>query len=163
MKISNIVNNPISQSNRISNNNQLPIDQPKLKSGLDIGALKNIYSNKELSKIGAVECETCAERTYVDGSDDPGVSFKTPGKISPEASASVVLSHELEHVGNEQNKAESEDREVVSQSVTLHSSLCPECGKAYIAGGVTKTTTQNKKEYKVPDDFTKGLFFDQEL
>ena len=136
---------------------------PSKEEGLNLDALKKIYGEKTLKKIGVIDCKTCAERTYVDGSDDPGVSFKTPGKIAPEVSASVVLSHELEHVSNEQAKAQAEDREVVSQSVTLHASICPECGKSYIAGGVTKTVTQNKKEYGLPDDFLKGVHLNQEV
>ena len=35
------------------------------------------------------KCETCENRKYQDGSTDPGVSFKTPGKINPDAAASV--------------------------------------------------------------------------
>ena len=30
------------------------------------------------------ECQTCKERKYQDGSDDAGVSFKTPTKIDPD-------------------------------------------------------------------------------
>lgn len=88
------------------------------------------------------ECKTCAERKYQDGSDDPGVSFKTPGHIAPEESAAKVRSHEYEHVTREQTKALREDRKVVSQTVTLHTSICPECGKAYVSGGVTNTVTK---------------------
>lgn len=35
------------------------------------------------------ECQTCKERKYQDGSNDPGVSFKTPASISPERAASA--------------------------------------------------------------------------
>ena len=34
------------------------------------------------------ECETCENRTYVDGSNENDVSFKSPGHIAPEAAAS---------------------------------------------------------------------------
>ena len=30
---------------------------------------------------------------------------------------------------------------MVSQSVTLHTDICPECGKPYISGGTTRTVT----------------------
>ena len=92
------------------------------------------------------ECKTCAERKYQDGSDDPGVSFKTAAHISPEQAASKVRSHEYEHVVREQAKAEREDRKVVSQTVTLHTSICPECGKPYVSGGVTNTVTKGNSE-----------------
>ena len=92
------------------------------------------------------ECQTCKERKYQDGSDDPGVSFKTPTNIAPEQAASAVRGHEMEHVVREQAKAQREDREVVRQTVTLHTAICPECGKAYVSGGTTETTTVAKAD-----------------
>ena len=87
------------------------------------------------------ECQTCKERKYQDGSDDPGVSFKTPTHIGPDQAASAVRGHENEHVVREQSKAQREDRKVVSQSVTYHTAICPECGRAYVSGGTTRTVT----------------------
>ena len=96
---------------------------------------------KSSEKIGAAECQTCKNRKYQDGSNDPGVSFKTPGHIDPGSSQSVVRGHEQEHVSNERSKALSEDRKIVSQSVSLFTSVCPECGRVYVSGGVTRTVT----------------------
>ena len=31
---------------------------------------------------------------------------------------------------------------MVSQSVTLHTDICPECGKVYISGVTTRTVTK---------------------
>lgn len=95
------------------------------------------------------ECKTCAERKYQDGSDDPGVSFKTAAHISPEQAAAKVRSHEYEHVVREQSKADRENKEVVSQSVRLHTDICPECGRTYVSGGVTNTVTRGKTEQPV--------------
>ena len=92
------------------------------------------------------ECKTCAERKYQDGSDDPGVSFKTAAHIAPEQAAAKVRGHEMEHVTREQAKAEREDREVVSQHVNIHTAICPECGKVYVSGGTTTTTTAAKSQ-----------------
>lgn len=92
------------------------------------------------------ECQTCKERKYQDGSDDPGVSFKTAAHIDPNRAAAVVRGHEQEHVVREQAKARQEDRKVVSQSVTLHTEICPECGRAYISGGTTRTVTKAARE-----------------
>ena len=50
--------------------------------------------------------------------------------------------HENEHVVREQAKARQDDRKVVSQSVTYHTAICPECGKAYVSGGTTRTVTK---------------------
>lgn len=91
------------------------------------------------------ECETCKNRKYQDGSDDPGVSFKNATKISPEAAASAVRGHEMEHVYRNRAEAAREDREVVSQSVVIKTAICPECGKSYVSGGETKTVTRAKQ------------------
>ena len=109
-------------------------------------------SSKEI-QTGEI-CQTCKERKYQDGSDDPSVSFKTPGHIDPEDSAAVVKSHEMEHVANEQASAKSKGKEIVSQSVSLQTSVCPECGRIYVSGGTTKTTT--KSEATLPFNFDKS-------
>ena len=85
-------------------------------------------------------------REALDGSDGMGVSFQTPTRVAPEQAASAVRGHEQEHVVREQAKAQREDRRVVSQSVTLHSEICPECGKTYISGGTTRTVTAAQQE-----------------
>lgn len=85
------------------------------------------------------ECETCKNRKYQDGSNDPGVSFKTPTKLSPESAASAVRSHENEHVSHAKTQALQEDKKIVSQSVTYHTAICPECGRSYVSGGTTRT------------------------
>ncbi len=98
--------------------------------------------NDRKRRFDSFECQTCKNRRYQDGSDDMGVSFQTPTKVAPEAAAAKVRSHEMEHVGRNQAKAEREGKEIVSQSVTLHTGICPECGKLFISGGTTRTTTR---------------------
>lgn len=92
------------------------------------------------------ECKTCEQRKYQDGSNDAGVSYKTPTHISPEQAGTAVRGHEMEHVSREQAKAVREGREVISQSVTVHTAICPECGTAYVSGGTTRTTTAESQE-----------------
>lgn len=111
-------------------------------------AVEKSKSAQEVMEEG--ECQTCKERKYQDGSNDPGVSFKTPTNIAPEQAASAVRSHEQEHVAREQAKAQRENREVVSQSVTYHTAICPECGKVYVSGGTTRTSTRAVQEQSVP-------------
>ena len=89
------------------------------------------------------ECQTCQNRKYQDGSDDPGVSFKTAGSIDKSVAASTIRSHEQEHVSRNAAKAEREGREVVSSRVVLHTGICPECGDVYYSGGTTTTVTRN--------------------
>ena len=60
-------------------------------------ALENTKSPQEVMEEG--ECQTCKERKYQDGSDDPGVSFKTPTSIAPEQAAAAVRGHENEQIG----------------------------------------------------------------
>lgn len=103
-----------------------------------------------VEKPGAVECQTCKNRKYVDGSDDPGVSFKAPAHVSPEGSAAAVMAHEQEHVSRDSSEAKASGRRVVSQSVQIYTDVCPECGRVYTSGG--KTTTVTKGDSK-PDYF----------
>ena len=110
----------------------------------DAPALDGAKSAQEVMEEG--ECQTCKERKYQDGSDDPGVSFKTPTNVAPEQAASAVRGHENEHVVREQAEAKREDRRVVRQSVTYHTSICPECGKAYVSSGTTRTVTKANPE-----------------
>lgn len=113
----------------------------------DQEGMEGVSENKSAREVmEESECETCKERKYQDGSDDPGVSFKTAAHISPEMSAATVRGHEMEHVVREQAEAEREGREVVSQSVSYQTSICPECGRAYVSGGTTRTTTMAARE-----------------
>ena len=107
----------------------------------------------EVDATGKVECQTCKERKYQDGSDDPSVSFKTPGKIDPEIAGAVVRAHEQEHVSHETAKAQMSGRKVVSQSVSIHTGICPECGKTYVSGGTTRTVTKADNDNSNRKDF----------
>ena len=104
------------------------------------------------------ECQTCKKRKYQDESDDPGVSFQTPTNVAPEQAASAVRGHEMEHVVREQAKARQEGRRVVSQSVTIHTGICPECGDVYVTGGTTRTVTKANpvKESQQEEDSKKS-------
>lgn len=84
------------------------------------------------------ECQTCKNRKYQDGSDEM-VSFKSPQHVSPESAASAVRAHEQEHVSNAYKKAAQDNGKVVSASVSIHTAVCPECGRTYVSGGTTHT------------------------
>ncbi len=105
--------------------------------------LEHDLQTKLDKRLGIDECETCSNRRYQDDSDDSGVSFQTPQHIPPEHSFTMVNAHEQEHVHQEKAKADSDDQlEVISQSVTIHMDVCPECGRIYTAGGETVTRTR---------------------
>lgn len=93
---------------------------------------------KGLKKSGIIECTTCSDRTYQDGSDEQ-VSFKSAAHIAPEASAAKVRAHEQEHVVNAYDKAKQMGGKVLQASVAIHTAVCPECGRTYVAGGLTTT------------------------
>jgi hypothetical protein len=95
-------------------------------------------------------CQTCAHRKYVDQSNDAGVSFKAPAHIPAAAAGAVVSAHEHEHVSRNQAAAQAEGREVVSQTVQIHTARCPECGRIYVAGGTTTTTTRSVPQSTPP-------------
>ena len=85
-------------------------------------------------------------RKYQDGSNENDVSFKNASKIAPEAAASAVRSHEQEHVSNAYDKAEKGNGKVISATVQIHTSCCPECGKTYVSGGTTRTQIKYSNE-----------------
>ena len=94
---------------------------------------------------GAKECQTCKNRKYQDGSNEM-VSFKSAAHISPEAASSRVMAHEMEHVNNAYAKATQKNGKVLQASVTLKTAVCPECGRTYVAGGVTNTRIKYSNE-----------------
>lgn len=98
-----------------------------------------------VKQTGKIECETCSNRKYQDGSGEM-VSFKAPTHISPGASAGAVMSHEQEHVSNAYSKAAKGDGQVVRASVSIQTSVCPECGRSYVAGGTTSTTIKYQQD-----------------
>ena len=131
-------------------NNSLPVQQPNGQAGpgvtVDISPESFALARLGMSQMdrGAgvempTECRTCESRRYRDVSDDPSVSFQAPTHISPGQSASAVAAHEAEHVSNEQARADREGREIISQTVTLKTSICPECKTVYVSGGETRT------------------------
>ena len=104
-------------------------------------------------KSSPAECKTCSSRRYQDGSDE-NVSFKTAQHIAPESAGTLVRSHEQEHVGNAYKKAAQNNGKVVSASVSLHTSICPECGRSYVSGGTTRTQI---KYYNEENPYQKEL------
>ncbi len=51
-----------------------------------------------------------------------------------------MQAHEGEHVSNAYTKAAQNNGTVVNASVSIHTSVCPECGRTYVSGGTTNTT-----------------------
>ena len=99
------------------------------------------------------ECETCKKRKYQDGSDEM-VSFKSAAHISPESAAARVRAHEQEHVSNAYKKAATDNGKVISASVSIHTAICPECGRTYVSGGTTHTQI---KYYNEDNPYQKDL------
>lgn len=124
---------------------QLRGDLAEAKVAESSGDEKAVEGLESADHVHSSECQTCQNRTYVDGSEDGSVSYQTPTHISPEDSASKVSAHEQEHVVNEQAYAERDGREVVSQNVQIFKDICPECGISYTSGGLTTTVTQEKQ------------------
>jgi len=109
------------------------------------------------NKVGDYECKTCAARRYKDQSNDSSVSFQTPTHIPASQSASAVISHEMEHVTNENAKARRENREVIHSSVSIQYAICPECGARYAAGGETRTVTKAEDKEKEQQEWQEML------
>lgn len=127
-------------------NNRLPQDPRAEKEEKEEKERKGIEDP-------AQECQTCKNRRYKDGSDEM-VSFKTPTHISPESAASAVRAHEQEHVTNAYSKATTKNGKVISASVSIHTAICPECGRTYVSGGTTHTQI---KYYNEDNPYQKDL------
>lgn len=106
-------------------------------------AIEGAKDGSSARKVGKGECQTCKNRKYVDGSNEGDVSFKTPTHISPNNAASAVMSHEREHVSNAVAEGSKEGKELIQSTVSLHTSVCPECGRVYVSGGTTHTTIRS--------------------
>ena len=137
--------------------NELAMKQGALDDAEE-AALDGTEERKSPAEVmEAGECETCERRKYQDGSDDPGVSFQSPTRISPEQAASTVRGHEQEHVVRERAEAEREGRKVVSQRVEIHTDVCPECGRVYVSGGTTYTTTAKDASGEDAENAIRGV------
>lgn len=108
------------------------------QSGVQLPNSTEKAGDSDAAKKPGEECQTCKDRKYVDGSDEM-VSFKSPTHISPETAASAVRAHEQEHVANAYTKAASNNGKVIRASVSIHTAICPECGRSYVSGGTTNT------------------------
>ena len=105
--------------------------------------IPSVNGSKDKDRDGSVKkigerCQTCENRKYQDGSNE-NVSFKAAAHVSPEAAGGAVRAHEGEHVSNAYTKAAQKNGKVVSASVSIHTSVCPECGRTYVSGGTTNT------------------------
>lgn len=121
---------------------------------MNISGISNTYGTRNVhnDKTAAMgqtsapgECQTCKERKYADGSNE-NVSYKSAAHISPETAGSAVRAHEGEHVSNAYTKAAQNNGKVISASVSIHTSVCPECGRTYVSGGTTNTMIQYSNE-----------------
>ncbi len=126
-------------ANSINNNSARTDFNPKPNANPD-----------EIKKAGRrsspEECETCKHRKYQDGSDEANVSFKAASHISPESAGARVRAHEGEHVANAYKEAAQKNGKVVRASVSIHTAICPECGRTYVAGGTTNTMIKYTNE-----------------
>jgi hypothetical protein len=160
MRIKPIIKEPIAY---MTNRNELNLEDKIDKSKFSKANNNELeVDEKALKALGVVRCETCENRKYQDDSDDNTVSFQTPQNLSPNEAFQKVMAHEMEHVRNETFDANNEDREVISQSVTINTGICPECGRTYVSGGTTRTVTSPKlKESTI--EMIKGTKIDYSL
>lgn len=135
-----IYTNPIGKASQTQNVNAVSgVEEEKKSANPDAVKKPGRRSSPE-------ECETCKNRKYQDGSDEGNVSFKAAAHISPESAASRVRAHENEHVSNAYKKAAKDNGKVVNASVTIQTAICPECGRTYVSGGLTKTSIKYSNE-----------------
>ncbi len=148
----------------MSNNYTIPVS--------NIGRVTPINTDNTVDSSSKVkpstECSTCENRRYVDGSNESDVSFKTPGVIKPEEAYAKVSTHERQHVANAIAKGNKPGAKLISATVSLKMSTCPECGRNYVAGGLTKTAISysesnpyEKNRKSVEGSILAGSFIDK--
>ena len=108
-------------------------------------ALGNDRAEKDSAVSSSEECQTCKNRKYADGSNE-NVSYKSATHIAPGAAGNAVRAHEGEHVSNAYTKASQNNGKVISASVSIHTSVCPECGRTYASGCTTNTMIKYPNE-----------------
>jgi len=91
-------------------------------------------------------CETCSNRRYQDVSNDPGVSFQAPTRLTPGQAATAVPSHEREHYNRETARANQDGRDILHNSIRIFMDVCPECGVQYVSGGEHRIVTRGSDE-----------------
>lgn len=132
----------------ISTSYSYPLANSYSVNSVALGNADSEYSDS-VSAVGRKsspeECQTCKERKYQDGSNE-NVSYKAASHISPNAAGSAVRAHEGEHVSNAYTKAAQNNGKVISASVSIHTSVCPECGRTYVSGGTTNTMIRYSDE-----------------
>lgn len=114
--------------------------------GMAQAAIDGTTDAASSKRVEKGECQTCKRRKYVDGSNEGDVSFKSPAHISPNNAAAAVMSHEKEHVANAITEGNKENKELVNVSVSLQTSVCPECGRVYVSGGTTNSTIRTTSD-----------------
>lgn len=132
-------------SNGLSRTGTSAIEKELKAEGKSTDLAKNYASERAAKRAGVIECETCASRKYQDGSDEQ-VSFKSAQHISPQAAAARVRGHEQEHVSNAYDKAKEAGGKVLNATVSIHTAVCPECGRTYVSGGTTHTQIRYPNE-----------------
>jgi hypothetical protein len=110
--------------------------QPGSEPGKEIKLPEPKLPSPSRVKIPAEKKHT--EHTYQDASNDPGVSFTYPGKLSGPQSFLAVRAHEYEHVRRSLRDAVLNGKRVMVL-VSTRMRFDPATGEAYLAGGVTRT------------------------
>jgi len=130
-----------------------PLQEDGSVNGIRLPGQEEEEKKSGIQKDPSEECQTCKRRKYKDGSDEM-VSFKSPQHVSPESAGTAVRAHEQEHVSNAYKKAAMNNGKVISASVSIHTAVCPECGRTYVAGGTTHTQI---KYYNEDNPYQKSL------
>ncbi len=151
------VEKPVKTAEQLQLEREIAYEQMKAESARDAENPNGKAVVEEEKEVDDGHCETCEKRKYVDGSNENDVSFKTPGHIDPAVAASVVSAHEHMHVANAVQEGSKEGAELLYATVQLKTSVCPECGRTYVSGGVTRTAIRHTNpEREVPAEDSKA-------
>ena len=136
----------VSDFNSINVNNALAICY--LRKGNYLRAMEFNEKALNINKEGktALEIKNQINGYLQDPRDEFKSSMKKRGMIILLILISATAIFNVINIGNKDNK------ELVSATVSLQTSICPECGRVYVSGGTTHTTIRTKKDSSNPYD-----------
>jgi len=93
------------------------------------------------------ECSTCASRAYT-------CSSGSVSRPATENTWAFVVAHEQAHLAEHRAEAAANGSRVVSQRISISTSVCAECNSTYVSGGSAHTKMESTSS---EENFLVGL------
>lgn len=146
----------VNNKSNISLNTDIKVQRiPSRKEFLD--SLVKTYGEKELKRLGVLECKTCAKRnTEIDEESSFANVYKEDSNINTNAG----MLKELEH---DKTDSKKKDGEVTHKKEGTPISICPECGRKYVHGGAVDEVKVGDNLYGPSIELFEGIKMDERI